>query len=34
MEKDEALALASESVGEVDRYRTRLVESQVTHSSV
>ena len=29
MEKDEALALASESVGEVDRYRTRLVESQV-----
>lgn len=27
-EKDEALALASESVGEVDRYRGRLVESQ------
>ena len=29
VEKDEALALASESVVEVDRYRTRLVESQV-----
>ena len=30
LEKDEALALASESVGEVDRYRSRLVESQVS----